>query len=67
MPFLKFITHDLENNTLEAIWLEAILDVDGNVQEYRRVRCENYSAEQKADFLAACGEGADKYTTMAGW
>lgn len=65
--FLAFITHDLQNNTLEATWLEPVTNADGEVQELRRVRCRNYSADQKADFLADCGDGADKYTTLAGW
>jgi hypothetical protein len=67
MMFLAFVTHDVRSNTLEATWLEEIKDADGNIIEYKRVKCRNYPSEQKAEFLADCGEGADKYTTMAGW
>lgn len=66
-PYLAFVTHDTQSNTLEATWLQPLQDMDGNVTELRRVKCRNYSSEQKAEFLADCGAGADKYTTMAGW
>lgn len=65
--YLAFITHDTQSNTLEATWIESITDSDGNVQELRRVKCRNYSQEQKAEFEADCGSDAEKYTTMAGW
>lgn len=65
--YLAFVTHDIVNNTLEATWLEPVTNSDGELQELRRARCRNYSADQKADFIADCGEGADKYTTLAGW
>lgn len=65
--YLAFVTHDTQSNTLEATWIEPILDADGEVQELRRVRCRNYSPEQKAEFEADCGEGATRYTAMAGW
>lgn len=66
-PYLAFVKHDTQTNTLEATWLQMLNDMDGNPQELRQVKCRNYSAEQKAEFLADCGAGADKYTTMAGW
>ena len=65
--YLATVTHDIKSNTLEATWLEEILGEEGQVQELARVKCRNYSADQKAEFLADCGEGAEKYTTLAGW
>lgn len=59
--FLASVTHDTKNNTLEATWLE--LTDDG----YKRVKCHNYSVEQKSEFLADCGQIGEKYTVMAGW
>lgn len=66
-PFLAFVTHDTQNNTLEATWLQQVNDMDGNPLEFRRVKSRNYSPEQKADFEADCGAAAAKYVTMAGW
>lgn len=66
-PYLAFVTHDLKTNTLEATWILPIFDMDGVVQELRRVKCRNYSSDQKADFLADCGSAGEKYATMAGW
>lgn len=65
--YLAFVTHDTKTNTLEATWIAPLKDLDGNVTELRRVKCRNYSAEQKAEFEADCGAGSEKYTTMAGW
>jgi hypothetical protein len=65
--FLAFVTHDIKNNTLEAVWLEEVFDSNGDLQEYRRVKSRNYSSDQKEDFLADCGEIAAKYVVMAGW
>lgn len=64
---LATVTHDIISNTLEALWLEEIKNETGELMGYERVKCRNYSAEQKDEFLADCGAGADKYTTMAGW
>lgn len=66
-PYLAFVTHDTVNNTLEATWLQIVGGVDGAPEELKRVKCRNYSAEQKAEFEADCGAGSEKYTTMAGW
>ena len=59
--FLSSVCHDIKSNTLEATWLE--LTGDG----YKRVKCHNYSAEQKDEFLADCGADGQKYVSMAGW
>lgn len=65
--FIAFVTHDVRSNTLEVTWLEEVLDGDGNVTEYKRVKNRNYSADQKDEFLTDCGALGDKYVTMAGW
>lgn len=65
--YLAFVTHDTQTNCLEATWIEPVLDAAGEVQELRRVKCRNYSPDQKAEFLADCGAGAEKYTDMAEW
>jgi len=59
--YLATVTHDTQSNTLEASWLE----LDG--EELKRVKCRNYSADQKDDFLADCGDAGQKYVSMAGW
>lgn len=65
--FLAAVTHDVRSNTLEATWLMPIDDGEGNIIEYKRVKCRNYSPEQKTEFLSDCGDAAVKYTDMAGW
>ena len=65
--FLAFVTHDVNNNTLEAVWMDSVLDADGNLIKYENVKNRNYSPDQKSEFIADCGDGSDKYTTMAGW
>ena len=65
--YLAFVTHDTKANTLEATWLQMETDTDGNPLGLKRVKCRNYSAEQKAEFEADCGAGSSKYTAMAGW
>jgi hypothetical protein len=65
--YLAFVVHDIKSNTLEATWLEPIFGADGSVNELRPVRCHTYSADQKVQFEADCGEGSSKYTAMAGW
>ena len=66
--FLSSVSHDIRSNTLEATWLEEVTDELGVVIDYRRKRCHNYSAEQKADFLADLGEDVgQKYVALAGW
>ena len=59
--YLAAVCHDIKSNTLEATWLQM------NETELKRVKCRNYSVEQKDEFLADCGEEGAKYVTMAGW
>ena len=59
--YLAAVCHDIKNNTLEATWLQQ------TETELKRVKCHNYSADQKAEFLADCGEEGQKYVVMAGW
>lgn len=59
--YLAAVCHDIKQNTLEATWLQV------TETELKRVKCRNYSPEQKAEFLADCGEQGQKYVTMAGW
>lgn len=61
MIYLAAVCHDIKSNTLEATWLEE------TETELKRVKCRNYSAEQKDEFLADCGSDGEKYTTLAGW
>jgi len=61
MIYLAAICHDIKSNTLEATWLEK------TETELKRVKCQNYSADQKKEFLAACGADGQKYTDLAGW
>ena len=67
MSYLAAICHDIKSNTLEATWLEEVLDANGLTLEFKRVKCRNYSAEQKDEFLTDCGVAGQKYITMAGW
>lgn len=61
MIYLATVCHDTISNTLEAIWLEEM------ETEFKRVKCRNYSVDQKDEFLADCGADGQKYVTMAGW
>lgn len=61
MIYVAAICHDIKSNTLEATWLEQ------TETELKRVKCRNYSIEQKDEFLADTGEEGKKYTDMAGW
>lgn len=61
MTYLASVTHDTQSNTLEATWLELA------GEELKRIKCRNYSAEQKDEFLADCGDDGQKYITLAGW
>jgi len=65
MIYLAAVTHDIKSNTLEATWLEEVLDADGVVTELKRSKCRNYSIEQKAEFDADTGTTA--YSILAGW
>ena len=60
-PYLAAVCHDIKSNTLEATWLQE------TETEMKRVKCRNYSVEQKKEFLADCGAEGKKYTDMAGW
>ena len=42
-------------------------DGAGNVIGYINVKCTNYSAAEKVQFLADVGTAGQKYVTMAGW
>lgn len=59
--YLAAVCHDIKSNTLEATWL---LETDTQLV---RVKCHNYSVEQKDEFLADCGDEGQKYVSMAGW
>lgn len=61
MIYLAAVTHDIKSNTLEATWLEE------TETELKRVKCRNYSAEQKAEFLDDTSPDGQKYCDMAGW
>ena len=67
MKYLAAVCHDIKSNTLEATWLEEVLDDNGDRKELKRVKCRNYSVEQKDEFLADCGADGQKYATLAGW
>ena len=59
--YLATVTHDTQSNTLEATWLELV------GEELKRIKCHNYSADQKNEFLFECGEDGQKYVTLANW
>lgn len=71
--YLAFVQHDTKQNTLEATWLQEVLDAQGVVREYIEFRCQNYSQPQKAQFLSDLSTvgtlptDGTKYVTMAGW
>jgi hypothetical protein len=67
MIYLAAVTHDAKSNTLEATWLEEVQDYTGDTTELKRVKCRNYSVEQKDEFLADCGVEGQKYANLAGW
>jgi len=62
---LSSVTHHIESNTLEAVWLELKTDADGNPLSYERAKCQSYSDEQRAAFVA--DTGAPQYADLAGW
>ena len=65
--YLAAVCHDIKSNTLEATWIEEILGETGLPIELKRVKCRNYSIEQKNEFLTDCGAEGQKYVTMASW
>lgn len=67
---LAGICHDLRTNTIEGTWFDEVVDENGNTVSLTRVKCRNYSKEQKAEFVADCGvDGAlaEVHATIAGW
>ena len=67
MIYLAAVCNDIKRNTLEGTCLEEVKDADGVVIELNRIKCRNYSIEQKDEFLADCGVDGQKYTDLAGW
>jgi hypothetical protein len=67
MIYLAAVCHDIKSNTLESTWIEKVLDDNGDTKELNRIKCRNYSIEQKDEFLADCGDEGQKYVSMAGW
>lgn len=61
MIFLASVTHDIRSNTLEATWLEE------TETAFLRHRVQNYSSEQKAEFLADTEGLGQPYADLAGW
>ena len=59
--YLSAICHDIKSNTLEGTWIEV------TNTELKRIKCRNYSAEQKEEFLSDCGADCQKYVVLAGW
>ena len=57
---LNYVKFEVRTNTAEVSWVE----VD-EVKE-TQVKCVNYSADQKAEFLAEV-EGAEAYVVAMGW
>lgn len=62
---LSSVTHHIESNTLEAVWLELKMDAGGNPLSYESAKCQSYSSEQRAEFVA--DTGAPQYTDLARW
>jgi hypothetical protein len=62
---LASVSHDIKSNSLEAVWLVEVLDSDGSVLRLDRAKCQSYSIEQRADFVA--DTGAPQYADLAGW
>lgn len=62
---LQSVTHYIETNSLEAVFVEPKLGLEGEVVSMDRVKCQSYSSEQRADFVA--DTGAPQYADLAGW
>lgn len=62
---LASVTHHIESNTLEAVWLELKTDAGGTPLNYERAKCQSYSSEQRVEFVA--DTGAPQYADLAGW
>jgi len=67
MIYLAAICHDIKSNTLEATWLEEVFNDNNDLIELKRVKCRNYSADQKDEFIIDCGADSQKYLTLANW
>ena len=71
--FLAGITHDVRQNTLEATWLQDVVDANGTIISFARFKCQNYSQPQKVQFLSDLNSvgtspiDGTKYVIMAGW
>ena len=59
--YLAAICHDIKSNTLEATWLEQ------TETELKRVKCRNYSQDQKDEFISDTNGEGQKYADLAGW
>ena len=62
---LQSVTHHVDTNTLEAVWVEDKFNLDGELVAIERVKCQSYSQEQKMEFIDDTGEL--KYTTLPLW
>lgn len=62
---LASVTHHIESNTLEAVWLELETGPNGEPVGYKRAKCQAYSAKQLAEFVADTGK--PEYADLAGW
>ena len=63
---LNYIKHEVRTNTVEVSWVEIENDSEGNPVREVQVKCQNYSAQQKTDFLTEV-EGAAGYVAVLGW
>ena len=57
MIYLAAVCHNVKSNTLEATWIEE------TEIELKRVKCRNYSAEQKDELLTV----VLKVKSMSAW
>ena len=62
---LSSVTHHTDSNTLEAVWLKEVLGENGEVVSLERAKCQSYSSEQRAEFVA--DTDAPEYADLAGW
>lgn len=62
---LQSVTHYLDTNTLEAVWVEDKFSAEGERVAIERVKCHSYSPEQRAEFMA--DTGAPQYADLANW
>lgn len=62
---LTSVTHHIESNTLEAVWLREVRNAEDELIGYERAKCQSYSAEQRAEFVA--DTAAAQYADLAGW